>query len=760
SYIAKGEEWHFKVRPYDGNDYGIWISCPNNITISNTAPTANNLAISPSDAKTGNDLTANYDFNDVDGDSESGSYIQWFKNGVPQAAYENQSTVPSSATAKGENWYFSIQPSDNTEYGSQQQSDVLLISNTAPSANNLQISPSNAKTGDNLIADYNYTDIDGDSQSGTEIIWYKDGVLQGVLNDSNPVASTYTSKGEEWHFKVRPSDGTDFGNWLSCPNNMSIGNTAPSTSNLQISPSDANTNNNLTASYTYSDFDGDFESGSQIIWYKDGVLQGALNGSNTVGSSFTSKNEMWHFKIRPRDGVDYGNWYSCPINVTVLNSPPVVSNIKINGSSSPIQVTTDTNLAVDYTYSDVDGDSQVNGSREIVWYQNSVLIGSLNDSLVVDSGYTGDGDIWYYTIRVYDGTSYSTLGSSPSATIEQSPNNPPTASDLNVTPMLPTTSDSLYINYTYSDPESNNESGTMIYWYRNGEHLTAYDGLNPLPSSATSKGEEWHVKVRPRDGTDFGTWVGVPVNVTIGNTAPSANSLEISPNSPKTGNDLIVSYVFTDLDPSDIETGSMIIWYKNNILQGALNDSIILSSAFTIKGEEWHFKVKPSDGTDFGVWVDCSINVTIGNTMPSASSLQVTPSSAKTSNDLTASYIFSDVDSDSETVSYIRWYKDGIPQGAYENQSTVPAVTTVKGQIWYFTIQPFDGTDLGIERTSPGITILNTAPSASNLEIVPSIPKTGDTLNVNYNYTDIDGDSQSGSLIVWYKDGILQGGSK
>ncbi|MHA2109388.1 MAG: hypothetical protein ACW99R_16910, partial [Candidatus Hodarchaeales archaeon] len=757
SSISKGEEWHFKVQPYDSADYGIWTSCPTNITVSNTAPTATNLAITPSDARTDDDLTANYDFNDADGDSESGSLIQWFKNGVPQGTYENQTLVPSSATAKGENWYFTIQPSDGTDYGTPQQSDVLLISNTAPSVNSLQITPSDAKTGDTLTADYTFTDIDGDSESGTERIWYKDGVLQGALNDSLTVDSSYTSKGEEWHFKIRPSDGTDFGTWASCPLNVTIGNTAPTTSNLQISPSDAKTNNNLTASYSYSDADGDSESGSEIIWYKDGILQGSLNGSSMIGSSLTAKDEEWHFKVRPSDSEEYGIWYSCPLNVTILNSPPVVSDIKINGFSSPVQVTTDTSLTVDYTYFDADGDSQVNSSREILWYNNSVLIGSLNNSLVVGSGNTSNGDIWYYIIRVYDGTDYSTLGNSPSATIEQAPNNPPTATDLNITPMLPITSDSLYINYTYSDPESDDESGTMIYWYRNGEHLSAYDGLKTLPNSATIKGEEWHVKVRPRDGTDFGNWVSVPINVTIGNTAPYANSLEILPSNPKTGNDLVVSYTFTDVDPSDSESGSKIIWYKDGVLQDSLNDSVSVASSNTLKGEVWHFKVQPSDGTDYGVWNDCPTNITIGNTMPSASNPQVTPTGAKTGDVLTATYTFSDIDGDSESGSEIRWYKDGELQGALNDSSTVDSSYTSKGQIWYFTIRPFDGIDLGIERNSPGITILNTAPTASNLEITPASSTTLESLNSNYDFNDTDGDSESGTEIRWYKDGVLQG---
>ncbi|MHA2224198.1 MAG: hypothetical protein ACXAC8_03265, partial [Candidatus Hodarchaeales archaeon] len=100
-----------------------------------------------------------------------------------------------------------------------------------------------------------------------------------------------------------------------------------------------------------------------------------------------------------------------------------------------------------------------------------------------------------------------------------------------------------------------------------------------------------------------------------------------------------------------------------------------------------------------------------------------TPSNAKTGDELNATYDYSDVDGDGESGSYIRWFKNGIEQPAFENNTIIPAINTSKGQTWYFAIQPKDGSNYGTERTSAGVTILNTAPSASNIVIVPSDPK-------------------------------------
>ncbi|MHA2216428.1 MAG: hypothetical protein ACXACY_10845 [Candidatus Hodarchaeales archaeon] len=114
--------------------------------IGNTAPSASNLAITPSDAKTANDLTASYDFADTDSDSESGSLIRWYKNGFLQVTLNDSLSVDSSLTSKGENWYFTVTPSDDSDYGNIKTSLTMLILNTAPSASSLVISPGTPQT--------------------------------------------------------------------------------------------------------------------------------------------------------------------------------------------------------------------------------------------------------------------------------------------------------------------------------------------------------------------------------------------------------------------------------------------------------------------------------------------------------------------------------------------------------------------------------------------------------------------------------------
>ncbi|MFC1713662.1 C10 family peptidase [Candidatus Poribacteria bacterium] len=100
------------------------------------------------------------------------------------------------------------------------------------------------------------------------------------------------------------------------------------------------------------------------------------------------------------------------------------------------------------------------------------------------------------------------------------------------------------------------------------------------------------------------------------------------------------------------------------------------------------------------------------NTPPVASNLDINPSSPRTADNLVASYDYSDADSDPQSGSEIRWYKNSAIQSAYNDILTVSSDDTTKGDAWYFTVRPNDGNSFGATATSASVTIGNTAPVA------------------------------------------------
>ena len=186
-----------------GNSGDAWTST--SLTIpeagpSNTAPTASNVYISDmpgsptaiTQAYYDTDLFANYDFNDADGDAESGTQIRWLKGGVEVAQHNDINLLNQGATSIGDIWTLTITPSDGTDLGAKVTSSnsVEIIdydadgdgygdqSDAFPNDSNEWADSDNDGVGDNADAfdddNTQTTDSDGDgygdNASGTTLM--------------------------------------------------------------------------------------------------------------------------------------------------------------------------------------------------------------------------------------------------------------------------------------------------------------------------------------------------------------------------------------------------------------------------------------------------------------------------------------------------------------------------------------------------------------------------------------------------------------
>ena len=113
--------------------YSNSLSFDLNVDPVNDAPAVEDLAISPAVPDFGDNLVVTYAFTDIDGGTESGTVIQWYKNGELQST-ETSSTVSFNSTACDEVWYALITPSDGTDQGSSYASNSVTIcgENTPP----------------------------------------------------------------------------------------------------------------------------------------------------------------------------------------------------------------------------------------------------------------------------------------------------------------------------------------------------------------------------------------------------------------------------------------------------------------------------------------------------------------------------------------------------------------------------------------------------------------------------------------------------
>lgn len=197
------------------------------VIFENVPPTVSNVVLAPASPTSNQDLTLSYSYNDINGDLENGTQIEWLRNAAIQGTYTNMLTVPASATVRGDQWRARVTPRDGLNSGMFVFSNTVIIGNTPPSVIALRIDPDvDVKTGTGLRARYTFEDADNDAEAGSTIRWYDHGAEVAAYRNLDRIPGADVIKGQEWSFSVLPADGTEPG-LLATSATVVVGNTIP-----------------------------------------------------------------------------------------------------------------------------------------------------------------------------------------------------------------------------------------------------------------------------------------------------------------------------------------------------------------------------------------------------------------------------------------------------------------------------------------------------------------------------------------------------
>jgi hypothetical protein len=513
----------------------------------NSPPSASSVLLGPSGATTASTLVLSYSYSDPDNDQESGTVIQWFKDGVEQTSLSGAS-VPSSATAKGQQWEATITPSDGSDSGSPVNSNSLLIQNAIPSTTSPTIQPPSPTPDDALSFTSTTSDADNDAVT-YDIRWYLDGSLISELNGMQSIPSVATRDGDSWVVEIRANDSEDVSQWFSS-SAVTVGggvvNTPPSIQNFAFTPSSIVTTDDFSLSYVYNDDDGDAEVDFEVLWELNSAPFSYAENSLIIPSTFTEKGQTWSAKVRVHDGNEWSTWFNTP-SITVQNSLPVTESISL---SLAVAKTTD-NIALEYTMSDIDGDSPSNS--QITWSRDGDVRPSLNGLAILPSSSTTKGELWTVEVRAGDGTGLSDtslfanvtiLNSAPSATVQISQNI--------------TSQDPVNIVIETEDPDGDAVEVT-VNWLRNGFLEGSLTNATTIPNALLGPGQVWTVQVLPSD-TERLNGSPTSVSTTVLNIEPVADitqltstvwageNLELSGASSSDTDGIIVEYMWSWID--------------------------------------------------------------------------------------------------------------------------------------------------------------------------------------------------------------------
>ena len=330
-------------------------------------------------------------------------------------------------------------------------------------------------------------------------------------------------------------------------------------------------------------------------------------------------------------------------------------------------------------------------------------------------------------------------------------NSPPSVDDLLIYPQFPLTKDSLSASYRYFDIDGDREQNSNLSWYCDDQFITHTSSSHIIFPEHTRKHQIWYFEIEPFDGYSFGT-PQVSESVTILNSPPVIDSIEIEPQNPSDRDTLKINYQYLDAD-NDSEGDTEIRWFNNEVHDPDFDNQRMISPEFIAEGDEWYCLIEPHDGETFGsTYQSDHVVISASNHPPIIRSGYIVPRHPHTKDILKPVYDFFDDDGDLEIGSRIIWYVKRNIWQEYRDIREIPADLTMKGDMWYYSLQPGDGNTLGNIFVSDTVTVFNTLPTITDLHISPPSPEESDSLTLVYTFKDNDNDCDCSSTIFWYRN--------
>lgn len=568
--------------------------------------------------------------------------------------------------------------------------------NTPPAAPQVAVEPTEPTTLDTLIGSVSAPAVDAEGDPlAYRYSWSRNGVSGaggGVSIDPN-----FTTKGDIWRLEVFAHDGE----WEGEPGvaEVVIANSVPTTVSVGIAPSEPTTTDDLSASASGADVDGDTVTFT-IAWNVSDVQRPEYDNLWTIPAVATQSGEVWTATIRPTDGESFGT--ASTISVAIDNAKPVVDRVVLY----PFDPLANDNLAATaYDVSDPDGDAV---SLTFDWYRDGTLVQSA--TLPDLTGYFVDGiakgEAWQVIVTPDDGI---IQGEPVVSDVVVVGNTPPSIAGAQLSP------DPGYEASTLRcEPieEYDPDGDAVVFdaeWEVDG---VSVGGSNTsLDGSYFSRGDSVVCSLIPSDGEDDGD-PETSNAVVIENSLPILAAVTITPatlRSTEMARATATGWIDDDGDGQNIRYS----WFVAGLNVGS--GSTLGGNEMT-RGDEVYVEATPFDAYGDGTPVTSAILV-VENSAPTLSSAFISPSPLTGATDATASTgTTNDADGDTVSLAYA-WYVNGTLNA--ETGRTLDASQFDRGDRVYCVVTPNDGTEDGNPTTTPTVSVSNTPPAS-----VPSVLST------------------------------------
>lgn len=179
--ILRGVTYYGQIKALDSeSDSTEWTIFT---FITNNLPFVTGFFINPIAPTVSNDLELVYKYHDLDGHSQAGTKIRWYKNNIHISLYDDLCILPSIATISGESWNAKIIPSDGIEFGAVVETESVTILDSDSLFSEITIAPLNPNIDDILRVDFSLLETEYVSTNGVvSFQWNINGIAADGFN--------------------------------------------------------------------------------------------------------------------------------------------------------------------------------------------------------------------------------------------------------------------------------------------------------------------------------------------------------------------------------------------------------------------------------------------------------------------------------------------------------------------------------------------------------------------------------------------------
>jgi len=484
----------------------------------------------------------------------------------------------------------------------------------------------------------------------------------------------------------------------------------------------------------------------------------------------------------------YDNDNNSPLNNLIVNIPATLSDLL-----PPTLL----NNAIYLFFRDSNPEQiifQLN--EEISLSENSVLTGfSTNIGAIATATYSGKGGTNTITLTNYSNNQWNNatiVVSYQNGNIEDLSGNimqsfinhevipeqlPPVATNLSIAGNF-SNGETLTAAYNYFDVNNDAESNSFFLWFRSdnisGLNKTVIQNARNQTYTLTQQdiGKYISFEVTPcaATGSRFGASIESAIFGSVQNSAPRAVNMSLS-GQFFCGKEVTANYQYTDLE-NDTENNSLYYWLIADNASG-FNSTIFVNENTTsfqipisLIGKYLAFRCLPraSSGTIEGNASNSTYYGPIINSPPEIINLSLVGSFIAGST-ISATYNYFDFENDLESQPEVYWYRCdnwfGIGKQLIFNANELVYTLQIDDIGKYISVEiipkALTGTILGSLISTTGFSAVQNSPPKIISISVSGNSFTGNTLQGNYQYSDLESDTEGISSFIWYKSDTQNG---